>query len=154
MTRRFTAVVLTALASVAVAPAFVRAADPTPATSPSAAGSPGPTATATVLKSGLEYIDDVVGKGPMPKSGQRVAISYTAAVGNKRIESTSPAAPFEFVLGANQAMKGLEEGVSTMKVGGKRRILVPPDLGYGSVEVGSVPANSIIIYDVELLSIK
>ena len=154
MTRRCTAVFLTALATFAVAPELARAADPTPATSPSAVPSPGPTGTPIVLKSGLQYIDDLVGKGPMPKKGQRVAIHYTASVGNKRIEASAPSAPFEFVLGSDQAMKGLDEGVSTMHVGGKRRILVPPELGYGNNEVGNVPPNSIIIYDVELLSIK
>jgi peptidylprolyl isomerase len=152
------AALLTTLTALAVAPAMAVAADPTPATSPSAAvsaaPSPGPTGTPIVLKSGLQYIDDVVGTGPMPKKGQKVAIKYTAMVGNKRIEASSPAAPFEFVLGSDQAMKGLDEGVSTMKVGGKRRILVPPELGYGNNEVGNVPPNSIIIYEVELLSIK
>jgi peptidylprolyl isomerase len=107
-----------------------------------------------VLKSGLQYIDDLVGKGPMPKKGQKVAISYTATVENKRVETATAAAPFEFTLGSDQAMKGLDEGVSTMKLGGKRRILVPPELGYGKEEVGNVPPSSIIIYDVELLRIK
>jgi peptidylprolyl isomerase len=154
MKRRCTAVFVTALATLTVVPLVARADEPTPATSPSVVPSPGPTGTPTRLKSGLEYIDDVVGKGPMPKKGQKVGIAYSAAIGNKRIESVTASAPFVFVLGSDQAMKGLQEGVSTMKLGGKRRILVPPELGYGKEEVGSVPPNSIIIYDVELLSIK
>ena len=156
---RSTAALLTTLTALALGPTMAGAADPTPATSPSAAESaapsPGPTGTPIVLKSGLQYVDDVVGTGPMPKKGQRVAIHYTAMVGDKRIEASSPAVPFEFTLGSEQALKGLQEGVSTMKVGGKRRILVPPELGYGNNEVGNlVPPNSIIIFNVELISIK
>lgn len=150
MTIRHAAALLTALTTFALGtlPAVV-AADPTPAPS----GSPAEEAKPTVLKSGLQYIDTVVGKGAMPKKGQRVAINYMAAVGNKRIEASSPAAPFEFLLGSGQAMKGLDEGVSTMKVGGKRKIMVPPELGYGKEEVGSVPPSSIIVYEVELVRI-
>lgn len=150
MTIRHAAALLTALTTFALGTLPAVAADPTPAPS----GSPAQEeAKPTVLKSGLQYIDTVVGKGAMPKKGQRVAINYMAAVGNKRIEASSPAAPFEFLLGSGQAMKGLDEGVSTMKVGGKRKIMVPPALGYGSEEVGNVPPNSIIVYEVELVRI-
>lgn len=150
MKNRYAAVLLTALTALTLGTTPARAADPTPA--PSASGAP--EQKPTVLKSGLQYIDLVVGKGPMPKKGQRVAISYVAMVGNKRIEASIPSTPFEFVLGSDQAMKGLDEGVSTMKVGGKRKIMVPPELGYGNNEVGNVPPSSIIVYDVELLRIK
>lgn len=147
-TALFTMLTTFALGTLTVLPAV--AADPTPAPS----GSPAEEAKPTVLKSGLQYIDIAVGTGAMPKKGQRVAISYQAAVGNKRIETASALNPFEWVLGSDQAMKGLDEGVSTMKVGGKRKIMVPPELGYGNEEVGNVPPSSIIVYDVELLSIK
>ncbi|MEO6026545.1 MAG: FKBP-type peptidyl-prolyl cis-trans isomerase [Candidatus Binatia bacterium] len=149
MTIRNPAALLTLLATLALGSLPAVAADPTPEPS----GSPAEEAKPTVLKSGLQYIDTVVGTGATPKKGQKVAINYTAAVGNKRIESSSPAAPFEFVIGSDQAMKGLIEGVSTMKVGGKRKIMVPPELGYGNEEVGNVPPSSIIVFDVELVRI-
>jgi len=149
MTIRSTAALLTVLTTFALGTLPAVAADPTPAPS----GSPAEEVKPTVLESGLQYIDTVVGTGATPKKGQRVAIHYTAAIGNKRIEASSPAAPFEFVIGGDQAMQGLDEGVSTMKVGGKRKIMVPPELGYGKEEVGNVPPSSIIVYDVELVRI-
>ena len=79
----------------------------------------------------------------------------TARIGDKRIEASAPSAPFEFKIGAGQAMKGLAEGVSTMKVGGKRRLVLPPDLGYGDAGAGGdIPPGATLVFDVELLGIR
>ena len=121
------------------------AADPSPA--PSAGASE---EKATVTKSGLRYIDKKVGTGPLPTNGQTVSITYLITVNDKRIESSN----MEFTLGKDQALKGLEEGVSTMRAGGQRTLFVPPELGYGSVAVKNVPPNALMVIDVELLEIK
>ena len=127
----------------------VFAADPSPASSPAAAEE-----KTTVTKSGLQYIDKKVGTGPVPKNGQTVSIDYTITVGDKKIESSPLGQPMVFTLGKDQALKGLEEGVSTMRVGGQRKLLVPPTLGYGNETVAKVPPNSLMVIDVELLEIK
>ncbi len=122
------------------------AADPTPAGSPA-----GPTVTTA---SGLKYVDLVVGTGPTPKPGEQVAVLYTISHKDKQLAG-SRGAPFVFALDRDQALKGLNEGVSTMKVGGHRKLTVPPSLGYGSEGVeGRVPPNATLDIDVELVEIK
>ncbi|HET7153458.1 MAG TPA: FKBP-type peptidyl-prolyl cis-trans isomerase [Candidatus Kapabacteria bacterium] len=109
-------------------------------------------------KSGLQYIDEVVGKGAEPKTGQTVTVNYTGWLknGKKFDSSLDRHDPFHFTLGAGQVIKGWDEGVATMKVGGKRKLIIPPDLGYGSRDVGNglIPANSELIFEVELLDAK
>jgi peptidylprolyl isomerase len=143
---------LTLLAAPGLGTAPAHAADPAPA--PSASASPAAQEKPTVTKSGLEYIDVKVGTGATPKAGDTVRITYTINVGAKAIETRTAGQPFEFQVGRGQALKGLDEGVSTMKAGGQRKLMVPPSLGYGAEAVGSVPPNSPLLIDVELLEVR
>jgi peptidylprolyl isomerase len=145
-TRHAVAFALTA--TLLVAPTCARAADPSPAASPGAAET-------KTTASGLRYTDLVVGKGPMPHKGQTVSVKYEIHIRDKKVESSPPHANFEFILGKDQALKAMEEGVSTMQVGGKRKLIVPPDLGYGAEGVpGRVEPNATMVIDMELHAIK
>ena len=107
--------------------------------------------------SGLKYIDNKVGTGPSPKTGQQVTVHYTGRLkdGTKFDSSVDRGQPFTFVIGVGQVIKGWDEGVSTMKVGGKRTLIIPPQLGYGERGAGNViPPNAELTFDVELLGIK
>ena len=138
--------VLFLIASLVLGTAVANAADPAPA--PSAAD------TMITTKSGLQYTDVKVGTGAMPKHGQTAVVSYKITVDGKKVEGSSPNQPLEFVLGKEQTLKALEEGVSTMKVGGQRKLIVPPELGYGAGGVpGRVPPNATLNFDVELLAV-
>jgi FKBP-type peptidyl-prolyl cis-trans isomerase len=105
---------------------------------------------------GLKYQDAIVGKGDMPRFGQTVTVHYTGWLtnGTKFDSSVDRGQPFEFQIGTGQVIKGWDEGVSTMRVGGKRRLTIPSDLGYGARGAGGViPPNSTLVFDVELLGI-
>ena len=107
--------------------------------------------------SGLKYVDEKVGEGEEAKSGNVVEVHYTGRLtdGTKFDSSLDRNQPFAFKLGAGQVIKGWDEGVAGMKVGGKRKLTIPPDLAYGSRAVGGViPANSTLAFDVELLAVK
>ena len=111
--------------------------------------------------SGLQIIDSKVGTGASPASGQTCVMHYTGwlyqngAKGAKFDSSLDRGAPFEFQIGMGQVIKGWDEGVASMKVGGKRTLIIPPDLGYGARGAGGViPPNATLIFDVELLGIK
>lgn len=115
----------------------------------------------TSLPSGLKYRDEVVGSGAQPKSGQQVSVHYTGwldekgAKGKKFDSSRDRGTPFSFTLGAKQVISGWDIGVATMKVGGKRTLVIPPELGYGARGAGGViPPNATLIFDVELLGVK
>ncbi len=107
--------------------------------------------------SGLEYIDEVIGTGASPRSGQRVTVHYTGYLtdGKKFDSSVDRGQPFTFVIGVGQVIKGWDEGVATMKVGGKRKLIIPQELGYGARGAGGViPPYAQLIFDVELLGIQ
>jgi peptidylprolyl isomerase len=107
--------------------------------------------------SGLQYIDIVEGTGETPKKGQTVSVHYTGTLqdGTKFDSSRDRGQPFEFPLGAGRVIKGWDEGIASMKIGGQRQLIIPPDLGYGSRGAGGViPPNATLLFDVELLGAK
>ncbi len=107
--------------------------------------------------SGLRYEDQVVGTGASPKPGQSVTVHYTGPLetGKKFDSSRDRNDPFTFTSGRGEVIKGWDEGVAGMKVGGKRQLRIPPDLAYGSRGAGGViPPNATLIFDVELLGVK
>ena len=114
---------------------------------------------ATTTASGLIYDDKVVGTGAEAKAGQEVSVHYTGWLfyggerGKKFDSSKDRGEPFEFPLGAGHVIKGWDEGVAGMKVGGTRVLTSPPQLGYGARGAGGViPPNATLIFEVELLS--
>lgn len=107
--------------------------------------------------SGLRYHDIVVGEGATPKKGQKVIVHYVGTLesGQKFDSSRDRGQPFEFTLGVGQVIAGWDEALSTMKVGGRRMLIIPPNLAYGNRSVGSViPANATLVFDVELLDVR
>src|SRR5215472_14168949 len=114
------------------------------------------TESGTTTASGLQYWDISTGGGATAIPGKRVTVHYTGwlADGAKFDSSVERGQPFEFVLGIGQVIKGWDEGVAGMKVGGKRQLRIPPGLAYGSRQNGPIPANSLLIFDVELLDVK
>jgi len=110
----------------------------------------------TTTASGLQYWDLVAGNGAVAVPGKQVSVHYTGWLtdGAKFDSSKDRNQPFEFVLGMGGVIKGWDEGVAGMKVGGKRQLRIPPNLGYGARAVGPIPPNSTLIFDVELLDVK
>jgi len=110
--------------------------------------------------SGLRVADTKVGAGPFPKRGQICVMHYTGWLyqngqkGAKFDSSVDRGKPFEFPLGAGAVIKGWDEGVAGIKVGGKRTLIIPPDLGYGGTPRTGIPAYSTLIFEVELLAVK
>jgi peptidylprolyl isomerase len=143
--------------SVALAFAVVSCAAssiPTPAT---AQGAP----TTMTTASGLQIVDTKVGTGAAPRTGQMCVMHYTGwlyangAKGSKFDSSLDRGQPFEFPIGTGRVIKGWDEGVASMKVGGKRTLIIPPDLGYGARGAGGViPPNATLLFEVELLDVK
>ena len=115
----------------------------------------------TKTESGLQYRDIKEGTGEKPKKGQTCVMHYTGwlwengAKGKKFDSSVDRGEPFDFPIGTGRVIKGWDEGVLSMKVGGKRELLIPPDLGYGSRGAGRViPPNATLLFEVELLKIQ
>ncbi|MFM6058355.1 MAG: FKBP-type peptidyl-prolyl cis-trans isomerase, partial [Microcystis aeruginosa] len=107
--------------------------------------------------SGLKYIDIVEGTGETPQKGQKVTVHYTGTLtdGEKFDSSKDRNQPFTFTIGVGQVIKGWDEGVASMKVGGQRTLIIPPELGYGARGAGGViPPNATLLFDVELLGVK
>ena len=124
-----------------------------------AAAQPAPTPITTPSR--LKIIDIKIGTGPSPKPGQICVMHYTGwlyvngAKGQKFDSSVDRGQPFEFPLGQHRVIAGWDEGVATMRVGGKRTLIIPPELGYGARGAGMViPPNATLIFDVELLGVK
>src|SRR5450631_3820962 len=115
------------------------------------------TGKATTTVSGLEYWDIKVGTGPTAEKGQTVKVHYTGflTTGKKFDSSVDRGEPFTFSLGQGQVIKGWDEGIAGMKVGGKRQLRIPPELGYGAQGGGWViPPNATLLFDVELLGVR
>ena len=137
---------------------FMIAAATLAAARPAAAQTQGKTMT---TETGLKFIDTTVGTGASPQKGQTCVMHYTGWLseegtkGKKFDSSVDRGSPFEFPIGMKRVIAGWDEGVATMKVGGKRTLIIPPQLGYGERGAGGViPPNATLIFDVELLGIK
>jgi FKBP-type peptidyl-prolyl cis-trans isomerase len=148
------AITLLTLACLAIAqsaPANKAAAKPATSGPTKVTGAPTKTA------SGLEYWDIKIGTGAVAQSGQHVKVDYTGWLtnGTKFDSSVGTGRPFDFMLGANQVIKGWDEGVAGMKVGGKRQLRIPPDLAYGAAgHPPQIPPSSTLIFDVQLVDVK
>jgi len=119
------------------------------------------TSQVTEMPNGLKYSDSETGGGAPATAGHKVSVHYTGwlsengSKGKKFDSSVDRGEPFQFTLGAHQVIAGWDEGVSGMKVGGKRTLIIPPELGYGARGAGGViPPNATLIFDVELLGVQ
>ena len=124
---------------------------------PATAGGPTKvTGEGTKTPSGLQYWDIKEGTGPEARTGQHVKVHYTGWLTNgKKFDSSVGGKPFDLRLGAGDVIKGWDEGIPGMKVGGKRQLRIPPDLAYGSKGFpGVIPPNSTLIFDVQLVAIQ
>ena len=104
----------------------------------------------------IEIVDEVVGTGAEAVAGKKITVHYTGTLtdGTKFDSSKDHGAPFSFTLGAGEVIKGWDEGVAGMKVGGKRKLTVPPGLAYGNQAMGAIPANATLIFEIELLKVE
>jgi peptidylprolyl isomerase len=140
------------------APAQASLSAPSCTPAPAAVDNFSQTVPLTTTADGLKYGDITAGSGAMPQKGQNLTVQYTGWLTNGCMFDTSRQSgrtAFSFVIGATppNVISGWEEGLLTMRVGGKRRLVIPPQLGYGSSGQGSIPANATLVFDVELLAI-
>lgn len=124
---------------------------------PSATGGVEPVAGAVQTPSGLQYIDEVEGTGPSPKQGQGVTVHYTGTLqdGTKFESSRDRGQPYSFKIGTASVIQGWDEGIMTMKVGGKRRLIIPAKLAYGAAgNPPKIPPNAPLTFEIELLGVQ
>ena len=116
----------------------------------------GPVGVEITTPTGLKYVDEVIGTGASPSQGHMVDVHYlgTLADGTKFDSSYDRGKPISFSLGMGQVIKGWDEGLKSMKVGGKRKLIIPPDLGYGAAGKGNIPPNATLFFEVELMGAK
>jgi len=141
------------ITAVAIAACSDKDTKPPAAARPTAAEATG---SAVTTPSGLSYVDIAAGTGPQPTPGKPVKVHYTGWLenGTRFDSSVDRGEPFAFTIGVGEVIPGWDEGVMTMKVGGKRRLTVPPHLGYGAAGAGAViPPNATLIFEVELLDV-
>ena len=146
MTRAVVYVIIAAIAVAAVLFVVLRGGNSTP----------GPGGEVTT-PSGLRYVDEVVGTGDSPKQGQNVSVHYTGTLenGTKFESSLDSGKPITFPIGTRAVIQGWDEGLMTMKVGGKRRLIVPSGLGYGPTgRPPKIPPNANLIFEVELVGVQ
>ena len=128
------------------------------ATTPNTSAPTKVTGDGVKMPSGLAYWDLRVGNGDLAKEGSHVRVHYTGwlTTGKKFDSSVDAGKPFDFTIGNGEVIKGWEEGVAGMKVGGKRQLRIPPDLGYGASGTpgGPIPPNATLIFDVQLLGVQ
>jgi len=153
---RFASLLLAALAA-AAAPALADQPAHAKPARPAAHDRAKPGPKTVTLPDGLRYTDVVAGKGAQPKEGQTVVVHYVGTLtdGKKFNSSRDRNEPFEFPLGVHKVIPCWDEGIATMRVGGRRKLVCPPQLAYGERGAGGViPPNATLLFDVELLSIK
>lgn len=112
---------------------------------------------ATTTASGLKYVDEVEGTGASPTSGREVSVHYTGTLtnGTKFDSSHDKGQPYTFRIGTAAVIKGWDEGILSMKIGGKRKLMIPPNLAYGAAgRLPKIPPNSTLLFDVELVDAK
>lgn len=152
LTRAVLYVIIAAIAVAAVLFVVLRGGG-----SPSSGGNvTGPGGEVTT-PSGLKYVDEVVGTGASPTQGQNVTVHYTGTLenGTKFDSSVDTGKPITFPIGTRAVIQGWDEGLMTMKVGGKRRLIIPSNLGYGPTgRSPKIPPNATLIFEVELLGVQ
>ncbi len=143
--------------SLSTAMLYAQTAAQKPAARPNTSAPTKVTGDGVKTDSGLQYWDIKVGTGAEAKNGDHVKVHYTGWLtsGKKFDSSVDAGTPFEFTIGKGEVIKGWEEGVTGMKVGGKRQLRIPPQLAYGERGYpGAIPANATLIFDIQLLGVK
>jgi len=129
---------------------------PAPAARPNTTAPTKVTGDGVKTASGLQYWDIKAGAGVVAKEGSHVTVHYTGwlTTGKKFDSSVDAHQPFDFTIAQGDVIKGWDEGVAGMKVGGKRQLRIPPELGYGASGSGPIPPNATLIFDIQLLAVK